>query len=626
MRVGIVKFLTSPFAGANAVPWPANTVDSVTNALADLNSPECAGGPYTCYSNIFGLVSAEAPSGPYRPFESYEFGIDETPTGGWLFDTYMPDGKTDAGDATMPEFRVDFQILPNGSEKGMKKGVNAIDGAGELEAVEKLLRHTFDKNGDKILPTGGEDGEEGQPEELTSPFYTREIPAIDEDAGVAAPDNDAEEYGIGTTRSRFNNNAAGYLEPELGSLRPYLLWDFAREWTIDPQRGGTTNCAEVLDDDTGPENEPAQTPDNTPKWREKPEGTDLAATYVDEHGESQAQLTPDDDFYFDNLGVKPNSQGGCDLQGIDVLGTSTVIATAYYPDQQPFGYKQVSSNSVKQSWFNGYNAQLSFAPKGVNAPGHRVTVWFSDITGNAPESGDGSDTQDIDVCLSAPGGGVTVPTLFSSFNNEQFPQEDNRGVDGITEGPSLKCTEMQQQPGQKVLTGYFDVVGPLPLTVYALFDEIQIKRSITIAKKGASGGNLPPVQGDGKPIKPSTLPKKGNVTTPTNAQLKGAGLLVKKRIAKVKRVKYKKVKARGKIKRGKVFVKVQSPTTKAKIKLTAWGFNKKGSWVKLRTYKRVVKANKKKFVVAKIIKPARLAKRVRRVDATVLRTMGRPIA
>ena len=471
VRAGIVKFLTNPFAGANAVPWPANKVDSVTAPFVTMPTHPCFGGPYNCYSTIFGLTTKRAPIGPFEQLHAFELADDDT----FLFDTYIPDGKTDAGDAMMPAFRVDFRIQPNGSGKGQKKGVNAIDGAGELDEVEKSEHYSFDKNDDDVEPDDEGDAEVGQLEELVAPFYRRSIPALE-----------ADESGIGTTREEWNNNANGYLTDEESGddLSEYELWDFAGEWTSDPQRGGNTNCAETLDDATGT----GGAPGNTPNWREKPEDIDLAAVYVDEHGEGQVMLTPDDDFYFDNLGVKPNSQGGCDLQGIDVLGTSTVIATAYYPDQQPFGYKQVSSNSVKQSWVSGYNAQLSFAPKGANAPGHRVMVWYADITGNSRE-------HDVDVCLSAPGGGVTVPTLFSSFNNEQFPQEDNRGVDGITEGPSLKCTEMQQQPGQKVLTGYFDVVGPLPLTVYALFDEIQIKRSITIAKKGASGGNPPPTAG-----------------------------------------------------------------------------------------------------------------------------------
>ena len=120
-------------------------------------------------------------------------------------------------------------------------------------------------------------------------------------------------------------------------------------------------------------------------------------------------------------------------------------------------------------------------------------------------------------------------------------------------------------------------------------------------------------------MKPGTFPKKAG---PTTAELKGAGLLTSSRIAKVNRAKYKKIKTRGKVRKGIVFMKVQSPTTKAKVRISLMGLNKRGAWVTLRTYKRIVKANTKKFVRAKIVKPAKLAKRVRRVETTIIRTAG----
>ena len=157
--------------------------------------------------------------------------------------------------------------------------------------------------------------------------------------------------------------------------------------------------------------------------------------------------------------------------------------------------------------------------------------------------------------------------------------------------------------------------------MFANFVTEQIKRSITLSKK--SGGNPPPVDGNGKDVKPGTFPKKA---APTTAELKGAGLLTSTRIAKVNRAKYKKIKTRGKVRKGIVFMKVQSPTTKAKVWISLMGLNKNGSWITLRTYKRVVKANTKKFVRAKIVRPAKLAKRVRRVETSIIRTAGRPIA
>ena len=56
------------------------------------------------------------------------------------------------------------------------------------------------------------------------------------------------------------------------------------------------------------------------------------------------------------------------------------------------------------------------------------------------------------------------------------------------------------------------------------------------------------------------------------------------------------------------------------------GINKKGASVAPRAYKRIVKANTKRFIKARIVKPARIANRVQRVEATVIRTAGRLIA
>ena len=307
-----LTYLYNPFTLANAVPWPANDVDSVTNA-ADFGVTTS-----NRFSNIYGVLGPANPMGPYDPFRFYE--------------TYLADGKTDAGDATAPAWRIDFNILANGSAKGSKKGVNAIDGAGYLAEVDKNNRYTVDKNGNWQVGF--------ETEELTSPFYSRYVPALG-----------PYQLGVGTTRAKYSSNVAGYLAPG-----EYHLWDFVGQWAIDQNRGGgVTGCAESFDDATR-------------VLRKKPAGTDLAATHADEHGEAQVQLKPGTGFYFDALGVKPNSQYGCDLQGIDVLGTSTVVATAYYPDQQPIGYKQMSSNPITKTWNNGYNKQDLLRAQGWQQP------------------------------------------------------------------------------------------------------------------------------------------------------------------------------------------------------------------------------------------------------------------
>ena len=596
-------FFYNILAVANVVPWPANDVDSVTNVTCD-NAVVCDADGRSddgslLFSNILGYPGYHDPEGPFT-----QIGDDFT-------ETYLPNGETNAGDATAPEWRIDFRIQPNGSAKGKNKGSDATDGAGMLVALDKHFRAATDKNGDwKVWnddPFGDREGpgHTAAAEEQTSPFYHRSIPNLGDG-----------EAGTGTTLAEFNNNTVGYITDDEDGVNPgdsfdYPLWDFLHEATLDQNRGANTNCVEYFYPDTS-------IGAYTPTFRTTPTGPDLAAVYADEHGVGEVTLKPGTGFYFNQLPWKRNTQKGCDLQGIEFLGTSTVIATAYYPDKQPVGYKQVNSNAVTKWWTNGFNVQMAYVAKGGNNDGYQMTVWKTDITGNTPER------KEI-VCVSTPNGGeVSIATLISIPAKQIAlnPQVHVTDVPGIVQGPSRICAEMQEQPGQTVASAIFDVRGALPMKVLANVVTEQIKRQITINKK-THGGNPPPTDGDGKPIKPGTLPKKA---VPTTAQLKDAGLLTTQRIAKVNRVKYKKVRVNGKVKKGKVLVKVQGPTTKVRLKLSLMGVNKKGSWVAMRTIRKTVKANTKKFVKVKVVRPALLAKRVKRVDVRIVRLQGRLIS
>ena len=585
---GVTQRFVNPFTLANMVPWPANDEDSVTNPIGGLQ-----------FSNILGTLGPNDPVGPYDQRR--------------VFETYYPNGVTNAGDATAPEWRIDFQIQQNGTGKGTK-GKDAIDGAGYLAAVDKNDRTHFDKNGDEVFTAAGR----MQIEEQTGPFHSRNVPALA-----------AAQAGVGTTNSPgAANNTVGYLNAD----QRYDFWTLAHEADIDQNRGRPTACTEFFDNDTPGalvqyvRHTPGSIPAGHAASRNLP---DLAAVYADEHGQGEVQLKPGLGFYFDQLPWKSTSQYGCDLQGIDILGTSKVIATAHYPDQWSAGFKAVSSNPIEKQWKNGFNAQLSFAPKGGNNTGWRITAWKTDIDGNAPNHKDinYAPVPEI-VCISAPDGTVTVPPIPTNlFNNELVPNVAVDPVPGIVQGPSLACAELATRGdvtgGQTVGSAFFDIQGPAGQEVFANFVTEQIKRQITIGAKKSDGGNPPLVDGNGKAVKPGTFPK---AAVPTDSQLKGAGLLTSTRVAKVNRAKYKKIKTRGKVRKGIVFMKVQSPTTKAKVRISLMGLNKNGSWIALRTYKKVVKANTRKFVRAKVVTPAKLANRVIRVETTVIRTAGRPIA
>ena len=599
---GVTQRFVNPFTRANMVPWPANDEDSVTNPIGGLRFSDILGRP---------LPAAD----PVGPFDQRRQGNNTSGTES----NYYPNGVTDAGDATSPEWRIDFQIQQNGTGKGTK-GKDAIDGAGFLAFVDKNVRTHVDKNGDEDFSSAGL----MQAEEQTGPFHSRFVPALT-----------AAQAGVGTTNSPGSaQNTNGYLN----TTPRYDFWTLLHEGDIDQNRGRPTACTEFFSS-VGNNGGVAiiQNVRHTPGSIANAHTVlanqpDLAAVYADEHGQGEVQLKPGRGFYYDQLPWKATSQYGCDLQGINILGTSKVVATVYYPDQWPVGYKQVSSNPIQKQWKNGFNAQLSFAPKGGNNTGWRITAWKTDIDGNAPNHKDADyNTVPEVVCISAPEGTVTVPPLPTNlFNNTLIPNvavptSGPGSVPGVNQGPHVACAKLATRGDltgtQTIGSAFFDIQGPAGQEVFANFVTEQIKRSITLSKK--SGGNPPPVDGNGKDVKPGTFPKKA---APTTAELKGAGLLTSTRIAKVNRAKYKKIKTRGKVRKGIVFMKVQSPTTKAKVRISLMGLNKNGSWITLRTYKRVVKANTKKFVRAKIVGPAKLAKRVRRVETSIIRTAGRPIA
>ena len=53
--------------------------------------------------------------------------------------------------------------------------------------------------------------------------------------------------------------------------------------------------------------------------------------------------------FFDNLGAIKNDNGGCDLQGIDPIGTSNITATARYPYQPVTARRDVGGRGHRSS-------------------------------------------------------------------------------------------------------------------------------------------------------------------------------------------------------------------------------------------------------------------------------------
>ncbi len=182
-----------------------------------------------------------------------------------------------------------------------------ISGVGYLfpadKAVEKSRLHSLDTN---------------QAHNLDQPFYYQYIPATDRPTNSSGSpyDNGPLPTGItGADGSGFN----GFWWN--GGDTPYKNWEFA--WI------GKEKPYAVLQLPLVPLDSGAQLDDLT--YRPLPYGNTGVTVYTDEHGEANIQYVPGMGFYFDNLGVLKNSNGGCDVEPVATLGTADVSVTARYP-------------------------------------------------------------------------------------------------------------------------------------------------------------------------------------------------------------------------------------------------------------------------------------------------------
>jgi hypothetical protein len=280
------------------------------------------------FSRWFGdLIAGFGPFDPVRPEVS-------------LF----TDGKVDAGDAPMPAARVDVSIAQNSGSP------TDISGVGSLEKADKTLVYSRTGEG------------EGSPHNLYAPFYDAYIPATSRpglSSGIDGP--------------TVGNNFTGFLFNGL-----YDFWSIAR--TLRTAVPTPTTCL--------------RRSDVTPIYRSTPSGAQSVAVYTDEHGEAQVEYNPGgrggSGFYFDNLpGVIHNDNGGCDLEDVDVLGTSSISAIARYP-YQPVSDPDRASGSITKTVRSLFTKFLSYYPKGpgtANSTSRIVVAHAQDIDG-APFAGE----------------------------------------------------------------------------------------------------------------------------------------------------------------------------------------------------------------------------------------------
>jgi len=469
-----------------------------------------------------------APSGDHGPF-SRVFG-DLIPAFG-PFDPVVPqatlfsDGKLDAGDAPMPAARVDVNIVPNSGAP------TDIGGVGSLEKADKTSVYSRDSAGSSSAHN------------LYAPFYRAYIPATSR-PGLAS--------GIDGPAS--GNNFTGFLVDGL-----YDYWSIAD--TLRTAVPSATTCLRRSDQE--------------PPYRQTPSGAQSVAVYTDEHGEAQVEYNPGgaggSGFYFDNLPAIHNDNGGCDLEGIDVLGTSSISATARYP-YQPVSDPDKTSASITKQVHSLFTKTLSYYPKGpgeANSNARIVVAHAQDIDG-APFVGE-------KVCffVDDEADGAFGFTGTTGLPGHRFSVG---GTDGGSFGTADVCRITDEHGNAAIEVINSD---PQVINVTALFVAEGLLRDIDLnfGVLTSTGGPTPP---GGAPQDPPPPP-----VTVIEAKTAGvpAGFATHKKV-KAARVSVSYLKSR----HGKRFVVVRVASSKGKAKVRIRLIGKHGRTLKVVT--RTIRTNR----------------------------------
>ena len=295
------------------------------------------------YSRVFGDQSAFPTFGPYDPLRADE--------------TLLSDGKLDAGDAPMPAARIDFNIAGNTGSPTDLGGVGFFSGALKCAAYTRLNDCRSD-SADGV----------NRDHNFYAPFYGRWQPATAALAGGPDPTSIvAVAEASGNDGPPLGNNFRGYgLFSAFFGFYPYWLID---ESLVNAS-GGDTRCLRLRVGDR-------------PDFYQRPSGIQSAIVYTDEHGEAQINWHPGTGFFFDNLGITPNRNGGCDLRGVDVLGFADISATARYPYQKTTA-ADVTSAPIRKIVRSLWRKDVVCVPKGTSLEDQLAficTATAIDITG-----------------------------------------------------------------------------------------------------------------------------------------------------------------------------------------------------------------------------------------------------
>jgi hypothetical protein len=331
--------------------------------------------------------------------------------------------------------------------------------------------------------------------------------------------------------------------------------------------------------------------DQAPAYRQTPSGDQSVAVYTDEHGEAQVEYNPGGHgghgFYFDNLpGAIFNDNGGCDLEDVDVLGTSSITATARYP-YQPVSDTDKTSAALTKTVKNLFTKTLSYYPKGpgsANSTARIVVAHAQDIDGR-PFAGER-------VCffVDDEADGHFGFTGTTGLPGARFSVG---GSDGGRLGSADVCriTDSHGNAAIEVINS-----DPQSINVVALFQPEALLRDIDLefGTPGSTSGPTPPAAGAG-----TNPPSVGEATEALGA---AGAKFVKPAKAKKARVAVSYLKS----KRGKRYLVVRIASSKGNAKVRATLIGKRNR--KLGTVTKWVRTNRMVTIrVSKSVKRARVS-------------------
>src|SRR5215208_249890 len=487
--------------------------------------------------------------------------------------TYLSDGKVDAGDAPMPSARIDFTIAPNTG------AATDISGVGTFTKVDKGLCEgqsaLNDAGGEPAAPFGCTNSiyvrpGATTPHHLYAPFYREYLPATF--APLAAG---ADPFASGVDGG-FSNNFNGFLNLGGNALADpsglYDYWDIAE--VLRESTAAATNCL-------------FRTVGGTPVFLTTPgTGPSSVAIYSDEHGEARTGFLPGTGFFFNNFGIL-NANLGCDLAGISPLGTAAITATARYPFEAVTAQPLVS-NTVAKSVASLFVKLIQCFPKGPSAFDAQTAVCVAhaqDITGTAITG--------ERVCFFSGGEGTFLPALASITipNQTTFPAIAINPAPNLN-SPNSTCAftdvngntavEVFESDAETINIGAFFVDEGLMRSVHVTFPLTAPTVAVTGPVAAAAPGNTH-VSNTQVPVAGATHP----TTVPSTQVDRSVKVLYKVTFAKLN---------------GKVLkVRLTGPKGRAMLAISALSKSKK-----VTTTVRAVPANK--IVKLRLQLPSRVSK------------------